>query len=232
VCCIFHINNKIDNLLSKRSPILYVANTASRQKASWKLEGDYFEGCNCKSICPCIFKLDPTEGDCWITCAWHIRKGNYENISLDNLNAAAMFNSPGNMFTGPKWKAALYIDDKASSEQTDSIKKIYSGQAGGFFAVAHGFIGEMLGAKSVPIEFEVDGKRRSLNIKDSVELEIEGLTGADPNKESCVVNPSFSVVPGYDLEVARSTKYSYNDYGLRWDNSGRNGFYCRFSYSP
>jgi hypothetical protein len=36
--------------------------------------------------------------------------------------------------------------------------KIYSGQAGGFFAVAHNFIGEMLGVKSVPIEFRIDGK--------------------------------------------------------------------------
>jgi hypothetical protein len=25
---------------------------------------------------------------------------------------SALFNSPGNMFTGPKWKAALYIDDE------------------------------------------------------------------------------------------------------------------------
>jgi hypothetical protein len=27
--------------------------------AKWVLEGDYFEGCNCDSICPCIFKGDP-----------------------------------------------------------------------------------------------------------------------------------------------------------------------------
>jgi hypothetical protein len=27
---------------------------------SWKLEGDYFEGCNCKLIC--IFKEDPDDG--------------------------------------------------------------------------------------------------------------------------------------------------------------------------
>jgi hypothetical protein len=29
---------------------------------SWKLEGDYFQGCNCKLICPCIFKEDPDDG--------------------------------------------------------------------------------------------------------------------------------------------------------------------------
>ena len=201
-------------------------------KASWKLEGDYFEGCNCDIVCPCIFLGDPDEGDCHVTCAWHIQEGNYENLTLDNLNAVAMFNTPGNMVTGPKWKAALYIDDNASSEQADALTKIYSGQAGGFFAAAVNFIGEMLGVKSVPIEFGIDGKRRWLNIKNSVELEIEGVKGIDPNKESCIVNPAFSVVPGSDLVVARSSKYNYNDHGLQWNNSGKNGFYCRFSYSP
>ena len=213
-----------------RSHLTSMSNTTA--KASWKLEGDYFEGCNCDIVCPCIFLGDPDEGDCYVTCAWHIQKGNYENITLDNLSAVAMFNTPGNMVTGPKWKAALYIDDNASSEQADALTKIYSGQAGGFFAAAANFIGEMLGVKSVPIEFGIDGKHRWLNIKNSVELEIEGVKGIDPNKESCIVNPAFSAVPGSDLVVARSSKYNYNDHGLQWNNSGKNGFYCRFSYSP
>ena len=40
----------------------------------------------------------------------------------------------------------------------------------------------MLGVKSVPIEFGIDGKRRWLNIKNSIELEIEGVKGIDPSK--------------------------------------------------
>jgi hypothetical protein len=90
----------------------------------------------------------------------------------------------------------------------------------------------MLGIRSVPIEFGVDGKRRWLHIKNSLELEIEGVRGADPNIETSVVNPAFAAVPGSDLVVARSSKYKYNDHGLEWNNSGKNGFYCKFSYSP
>ena len=40
------------------------------------------------------------------------------------------------MLTGPKWDAVLYIDERASKEQTDSLATIYSGQVGGFFPVA------------------------------------------------------------------------------------------------
>jgi len=100
----------------------------------WKIEGDYFEGCNCDSICPCIFKADPDEGYCNLTAAWHIQKGIYDDkVNLDGLNVVALFHTPGNMLTGPKWNAALYIDERATKEQNDTLIMIYSGQAGGFF---------------------------------------------------------------------------------------------------
>jgi hypothetical protein len=200
---------------------------------SWKLEGDYFVGCNCVIACPCSFFQDPDEGSCYVTCAWHIQKGVYDdNTTLDNLNVVAMFNSPGNMVTGPKWKAALYIDERGTQEQKDAIIKIYSGQAGGFFAAASNLIGEMLGVKSVPIEFSVDGKRRWLKLKDTLELQIEAIEGSDKNKESLLLNVPFTPVPGSDLTIARSSKHKYSDYGIEWNNSGKNGFYCKFKYSP
>ena len=88
----------------------------------------------------------------------------------------------------------------------------------------------MLGVKSVPIEFGVNGKRRWLSIKDLLQLQIEGTAGADANQESLVVNPAFGPVPG-PIVVALSNRYTYNDHGMQWDNSGKNGFYCRFRYS-
>jgi hypothetical protein len=100
-----------------------------------------------------------------------------------------------------------------------------------FFAVASNLIGKMLGVKSVPIDFGIDGKRRWLQIKNLVDLQIEGTTGADPNQEAVIVNPAFSAVPGSNLVIAQSSKYSYNDHGMKWDSSGKNGFYCKFKYS-
>jgi hypothetical protein len=138
--------------------------TASNTK--WKIEGDYFEGCNCDSICPCIFKADPDEGYCNVTAAWHIQKGIYDNkVNLDGLNVVALFHTPGNMLTGPKWDAALYIDEGANKEQNNSLVSIFSGQAGGFFAALSNLIGKVMGVKSTPIEFGIDGKRRWLDIR-------------------------------------------------------------------
>ena len=213
----------------------------------WRLEGDYFDGCNCKSICPCIFALDPTEGDCKGLAAWHIEKGHFTNwtsrtnsntsnnsINLAGLNVVISVRAPGNMLTGSKWKIALYLDEKANNDQKEALTKIFTGQVGGeFFAEMLSRIGEILGTKSVPIEFNIEGKkRRKIKIPSIAEMEIEGLAGSNPDIEPKVVNPAFSNTPGIDPIIARSTRHVYNDHGLEWDNSGKNAFYSRFAYGP
>ncbi len=199
---------------------------------SWKVEGDYFEGCNCQSICPCIFLADPDEGDCQLTIGWHIQKGHYGSTRLDGLNVAGIFHAPGNMVTGPKWQAALYLDEHATKEQVEALTKIFSGQAGGFLANVAAFIGEVLGVRATPIQFGVDGKRRWMRIPNVLELEVEGIKGGDPNKEARVTNPALYGAVGFDPIISHSTKYTYHDHGLEWDNMGKNGFYSRFAYAP
>lgn len=199
---------------------------------SWRLEGDYFEACNCDVLCPCVFLGNPDNGECDVTVAWHINKGHFGKTSLDGLSAVGVFHTPGNMFTGPKWKAALYLDEKANKEQADALGKIFSGQAGGFFAVVGGLIGELAGVRSVPIKFEVNGKRRSLHIPSAIDITIEGIEGADKNHESTITNAPMLVAQGFPAAIAKSTKNSYNDHGMRWDNSGKNGMYSKFAYTP
>jgi hypothetical protein len=222
----------------------------SQNRYDWRLEGDYFDGCNCKSICPCIFALDPTEGDCKGLAAWHIEKGHFtlenhedgdrnsiaanNSINLSNLNVVLSVHAPGHMLTGPKWKIAIYLDEKADDDQKNALTKIFTGQVGGeFFAEILPLIGEVLGIRSVPIQFSTEGKkRRKMSIPSFAKMEIEGLTGSDPNIESKVINPAFSNTPGDDPIIARSTTHTYKDHGLQWDNSGRNAFYSRFTYVP
>ena len=176
----------------------------NKNNSYWRLEGDYCDGCNCKSICPCIFALDPTDGDCKGLAAWHIEKGHFTNgttdgrnsnsnnnnnknnsINLANLNVILAVHAPGHMFTGPKWKIAVYLDERANNDQKDALTKIFTGQAGGeFFAEILPLIGEILGIKSVPIEFSIEGKkRRKIKIPSITEMEIEWLAGSDPDIE-------------------------------------------------
>jgi hypothetical protein len=130
-------------------------------------------------------------------------------------------------------KMALYLDERASNDQKDALTKIFSGKVSGFFGIAANLIEEVLGVKSVPIEFSIEAKRRRIKTTTTtLELEVEVITGSDANKESVLVNSAFAVARGYDPVIERSTKYTYNDHGLEWDNTGRNAFYSRFAYIP
>jgi hypothetical protein len=194
----------------------------------WSLTGTYFEACNCDVACPCVFLSPPTTGDCTVLVGWHIDKGSYGNVALDGLNVALAVHSPGHMAT-TKWQAALYFDSKASEAQKNTLMQIFTGQAGGHPAVLVSFVGEVLGAKSVGIDYHANGKRRSLKIADVAEAEIEAISGAG-GADVTVSGHPLAIAPGYPAMVARSKKLSYHDYGMQWEISEKNGFFSPFAY--
>lgn len=175
---------------------------------------------------------NPDQAECNLTCAWHIKSGHYADITLDGLNIAAIFHTPGKMLTGPKWKVAPYLDERATKEQAEVLGKIYSGQAGGFLGVIAGLIGEIVGVRSVPVLSESQGKKRSLQIPSALDLTIEGITGADQKTETMLTNPQLYAAPGFPIIIAKSVKHRFSDYGIKWVNSGKNGFYSKFAYVP
>ncbi len=194
---------------------------------TWKLAGTYFEACNCNIACPCTFLSAPTTGECKALVGWHIENGNFENINLSGLNVAMAIHAPGHMLE-VKWRAALYLDETASEEQQKALTQIFTGQVGGHPAMLVSFVGEVLGIKSAPIEYEANGKHRKLKIPDVLETEIEALDqgGADVT----IDNPPLGLAPGHTLVVAKSGKLHYKDHGLQWTISGKNGFYSPFTY--
>jgi hypothetical protein len=195
---------------------------------AWKLEGHYLEACNCKPACPCVFLSPPTEGDCTVLVGWHIDKGNFGAVKLDGLNASLAVHSPGVMHE-VKWKAALYLDDKADAAQKGALTQIFAGQAGGHPARLGAFIGEVLGVSSVPIDFKSEGKRRTLRVGTVGEADIEGIGGAT-GADVTVNNHPLCIAPGYPAVVARSKALRYKDHGYQWTLSDRNGLYSPFMY--
>ena len=136
-------------------------NTSSN--STWRVSGTYFETCNCEAACPCVFLSPPTSGECTVLVAWHIEQGAFGSTNLDGLNVALAVHSPGHMLK-TKWQVALYLDQRATAPQSEALGKIFSGQAGGHLANVAPLIGEVLGVKSAPIEYQAEGKRRSLRI--------------------------------------------------------------------
>ena len=197
----------------------------------WKLKGTYFETCNCEAACPCNFTGPPTEGKCTVLVAWHIDQGAFDGTKLDGLNVGFVANFTGHMLRD-KWRVALYLDERANDKQRDALTQIYSGKAGGLMAQLAGFIGEVAGVRSVPIEYRADGRKRSVRFGNVASAEIEAITGGDGSSETLVHNPPLNLAPGEPLVVARSKQYRYADHGMSIEVSNKNGFYAPFAYSP
>lgn len=195
----------------------------------WKINGTYFEACNCEAACPCIFLSDPTEGDCTALVAWHIDEGSFDAVRLDDLNVALAVFSPGNM-AAVKWTAAVYFDDSASDSQKEALMQIFTGQAGGHPGRLVSHIGDVLGVSSLPMTYQADGKRRSLEIEGVAEAEIEALATGQGGADITVENHPLCIAPGYKAVVSKSKQVSYQDHGLDWHFSGKNGFYSPFVY--
>jgi hypothetical protein len=194
----------------------------------WKVAGTYFEACNCNAACPCVFTGPPTNGECDVLIGWHIDKGNFGETRLDGLNTALFAHTPGHMLQ-TKWKVALYVDQKADAKQRDALTKIFSGGAGGHLAALGPLIGEVLGVKSVTIDYRANGKNRKLTIPQVAQMEIEALTGQG-GQDVTISNVPFTAVPGYPAVVCHSKQLSYHDHGFNLQVSQKNGFYSPFSY--
>ncbi len=128
-----------------------------------------------------------------------------------------------------KWQAALYFDDKANPQQNDALTQIFAGQAGGHPAVLVSFVGKVLGASRVGIDYEAKGKSRRIKIGNVAQAEIVGMDGGGSSDVTISGHP-LAVAPGYPAMVSKSKELKYHDHGMNWELSGKTGFYSPFAY--
>jgi len=190
----------------------------------WKLEGDWINSCNCDSGCPCLFYADPTSGFCESLDAFHIRKGTYGDVKLDGLNVVMAGRSPGNFWKG-NWTGALYFDEKANSRQKAALETLFGGKAGGALAVLAGLMSDLKGIKYTRIE--IDARKHSVRIPGILEYQLKPTEGGSKKKPIQVANGPFA--PAIDpMNMGIGVKASYDDHGLHFDNTGKDGNWATF----
>src|SRR6266702_6486821 len=114
----------------RTQPRLTVAHSGSEVGMSYHLEGRLLEVCNCRVLCPCWIGEDPDNGTCDTIVAWHFDKGKVEGVDVTGTTIAVVAHVPGNILQG-NWRAAVYVDAKASKQQEEALLKVYTGKLGG-----------------------------------------------------------------------------------------------------
>jgi hypothetical protein len=198
----------------------------------WQLTGDYFENCSCDVLCPCIssaLQAPATQERCLAPLFIHIEEGNLDDTRLDGLNVLMVLDTPARMADG-NWRVGLYVDERATGGQQESILAIFSGDLGGVPEMLKPLIGEMLGVKVVPIHYSGEGNRRRGEIPGIAEFEVENidlLGNGEPFTIKNVFHPMNSELPVSRGIVGR---FDDPDFGLSFDNTGKNGHISPFAW--
>ena len=200
---------------------------------AWNIEGTYFENCSCESVCPCTTSALTAAADldrCRVVLAFHVDTGEVEGVDVGDQTVVMVADTPQVMAEG-NWRLGLLINDGASDAQADALGRVFGGQAGGPMGALAPLVGELMGVERQPIEYADDGRRHSLRVGDSIDIEIEDFVppqnpDGEVSKLTGMFHPANST-----LTIARAERARVSAFGMEWDHEGRNGHAAPFSWS-
>lgn len=174
---------------------------------AYEIEGKLLEVCTCNVLCPCWIGEDPDGGTCDSALAWQVDSGKIEGVDVSGLSLALSVHIPGNVLTPKSWKAAVFVDERATDEQQAALLKVFTGQAGGAIADLAGLIGEVVSVERVPITFTVDGGKGRLTIGSVADAQVTPYAGATGNPTT-LGETVFSTIPGSPVYVAKADHFT------------------------
>ena len=197
---------------------------------AWRVAGPYVEACNCEAICPCRSVggrggKRATYDLCQFAIAWTVKEGHFSNLDLSGLGVVMAGYWDENEASAP-WRVVLFVDVKASEDQSKALADIFLGRAGGTpstnYAAA---IRDVLGIRRALIEIEHARGTQKIRVGDAIEVRARAPF---PSAETVACGVPGLDRPGEELvhDVMRVT-----DPALEFEFHGRCGFATDFDYS-
>ncbi len=196
----------------------------------WAMKGELILNCNCTVFCPCVVSLGkhtPTEGHCQTWGGVRIDQGFYGDEDLSGLNIGLLIEIPGMMARG-NWKAAVFVDDRASHAAYEGLVRIFSGQAKGTTGLFKVLVGEFLGAERQPVSYVTEGKTRHITVGRKIEGVVYPVEGKNKDEDIVITNTEYWMGP--DITVATASKGRVRAFGRVWDFDGRSAEICQIDW--
>ena len=194
--------------------------------AAYRIEGSYYEACNCEAICPCrqqngVADGLSTYGNCDFLLSWHIAKGQAGGIDLSGLAVGIAGHYDDNE-PGSPWSVTIYVGENATDDQFESLSEIFRGDAGGNMYFTGNFA-NIRGPKRAHIVLDHSaGEER---------IQIGEIAGAEAVRNVAFDGTVSCGISGHDHPGQESVSSLYCDDGpLKWQYKERCGFATDFAY--
>lgn len=200
----------------------------------WTMRGEYMESCNCDYLCPCIYtnpQAPVTYDHCTAALVFRTDAGSYGEIKLDGLKFALVIRS-GKVMADGNWVFAGVVDESADEAQRSALATIVGGTAGGPPGfIRNNLVSDFRGVEFKPIEFDIDGLKRSTAIAEILSFEIEGVASRNCSGEPFYIDNTAHPA-GRRLALARAKEIHVHGFGLDLDLAGKgnNGHFAPFAW--
>jgi hypothetical protein len=204
----------------------------------WWMKGDWFDVCSCDIACPCEFAQPPTGNHCDGVLVYHINEGTFGDAPLDDLNVIFLISFDGNFWaeSAENVSHGLFIDDRGGQHQREALRRVFSGEAGGFIGNMVLGMGQASWAEFVPISFALDDDLAfwQAEIPGRVAAKAEALSGptTPPGKRVQLLNPPGSETgPGQIATWGRATANSVDAPGFQWNWAEKSSKHIPFDWA-
>lgn len=193
---------------------------------SYRIEGSYYEACNCEAICPCrkqngVADGRSTYGVCDFLLSWKIDKGEAAGVDLSGL-VVGIAGRYDDHEPGSPWRVAIYVDERAGDAQFAALGEIFQGNAGGNMYFTGNFA-EILGVKRARIALDHSAGEERIKIGNIAQAEVVKNV-AFGGTVTCGISGE-----GHPGQESVSSLVC-DDGPLSWDYKERCGFAADFAY--
>lgn len=205
------------------------ASTETSEATPWHITGDFSEACSCSVPCACNFGQSPSPHMfCWALFSFTIEQGNYGDVSLDGLKMAGANGAKGGVW---------YIDERATKEQADALKKIAT-TCWLSFLKANGFKSasatppemRLLAIKRARLEQAATEKRAYMKIVGAGGFDADYIMGID-GKTPVIVENNYSWNIQHGIK-AKTHQMTYRDsFGNQFTFKQTNSNQGKFDWS-
>jgi len=194
--------------------------------SKWHMKADYVETCNCDFGCPCNFSGFPTNGFCRALVFFHIKAGNYGNVTLDGIEVVYAVSWPKAIHEG-NGTLQLFISNQSDESQRNAIVNIFTGKAKGDgpFALFASTLKYILDSQFVDINAKINGTRSSFSVPGIMDVQLESFINPVTGDEQYT---KIQLPKGFIWKIADAAKTKMMRIltpNLNFDHSGKNAFY-------